>query len=56
MAAISWAAGFHVVLLPTFAIEFLPFADYLPTWTAAVAFLVSYRRRRGYFAGDAPPT
>lgn len=55
MAAISWAIGFHVVLLPTFALEFLPFADYLPTWTAAVWFLVGYRRRRGYFAGGAPP-
>jgi len=56
MAVISWAIGFHVILLPTFALEFLPFADYLPTWTAAVAFLVGFRKRRGYFAeGEAPP-
>jgi hypothetical protein len=56
MVVISWAIGFHVVLLPTFAIELLPVSDFLPTWTAAVAFLVGFRRRRGYFAGGAPPT
>jgi len=46
MIAISWLLGFHVVLLPTFALEFLPFSDLLPTWTGAVAFLVTFRRRR----------
>ena len=46
MAVISWAIGFHVVLLPTFAIELLPISDFLPTWTGAVAFLVAFRRRR----------
>jgi hypothetical protein len=51
MGVISWAIGFHVVLLPTFALEFLPFSDYLPSWTAAVAFLVGYRRRRAMHAG-----
>ena len=46
MIVISRAIGFHVVLLPTFALEFLPFSDYLPSWTAAVWFLVGFRRRR----------
>ena len=52
MAAISWAIGFHVILLPTFALEFLPFSDMLPTWTASVAFLVGFRRRRTIEAGS----
>ena len=52
MALISWAIGFHVILLPTFALEFLPFSDMLPTWTAAVAFLVGFRRRRAVQAGS----
>ncbi len=58
MIAISRLIGFHVVLLPTFAIELLPLTDMLPTWTGAVALVVALRRRRqgGYFAGDAPPT
>ena len=46
MIVISRAIGFHLVLLPTFALEFLPFSDMLPTWTGAVAFLVTFRRRR----------
>ena len=46
MIAVSRAIGFHVILLPTFALEFLPMADMLPTWTGAVAFLVSFRQRR----------
>ena len=52
MAAISWAIGFHVVLLPTFAVELLPVSEFLPTWTAAVAFLVGFRRRRAVTAGS----
>src|SRR5258708_11350606 len=46
MIAISWAIGFHVILLPTFALEFLPLTDMLPTWTGAVAIVVALRRRR----------
>jgi hypothetical protein len=46
MIAISIAIGFHVVLLPTFALEFLPLTDMLPTWTGAVAIVVALRRRR----------
>ena len=46
MVLVSWAIGFHVVLLPTFALEWLPVTDMLPTWTGAVALVVSLRRRR----------
>src|ERR1043165_8538143 len=38
--------GFHPLLLPTFALEFLPIADMLPTWTGCVAIVVSLRRRQ----------
>ena len=38
--------GFHPLLLPTFALEFLPVADMLPTWTGCVAIVVSLRKRQ----------
>jgi len=56
MTLISWAIGFHVVLVPTFVVEFLPISDFLPTWTAAVAFLVGFRRRRAVPGGTARST
>ena len=37
--------GFHPLLLPTFALEFLPVADMLPTWTGCVAVVVALRKR-----------
>ena len=40
------AIGFHPLLLPTFAIEFLPIIDMLPTWTACVALVVSLRKKQ----------
>ena len=46
MIAISRAIGFHVLLLPTFAIEFLPITDMLPTWTGCVALVVGMRRKQ----------
>jgi hypothetical protein len=46
MLAISRAIGFHVLLLPTFALEFLPITDMLPTWTGAVALVVGLRRKQ----------
>ena len=36
--------GFHPLLLPTFALEFLPVADMLPTWTGCVAIVVALRK------------
>ncbi len=52
--AISRAIGFHVLLLPTFALEFLPLTDMLPTWTGAVALVVGLRRRQNVARRDAP--
>ena len=37
--------GFHVLLLPTFAIELVPLIEDFPTWTACVAAVVALRRR-----------
>ena len=38
--------GFHMLLLPTFALEFLPLADMLPTWTGSIAIIVALRKRQ----------
>ena|SRR5689334_13358146 len=56
MIAISRAIGFHVLLLPTFAIEFLPVTDMLPTWTGAVALVVGLRRKQGLYRPAPVPT
>ena len=40
-----WAIGFHLLLLPTFAVEFIPVADMLPTWTACVIAVIALRKR-----------
>jgi hypothetical protein len=37
--------GFHWLLLPTFAIEFIPFVDALPTWTACTVAVIVLRKR-----------
>jgi hypothetical protein len=46
--------GFHFALLPTFALEFLPFTDMLPTWTGCVAIVVALRRRDELATPPAP--
>ena len=46
MILISRAIGFHPLLLPTFALEFLPMTDMLPTWTGCVALVVSLRKKQ----------
>jgi hypothetical protein len=44
---LTWRAiGFHPLLLPTFALEFIPIIDMLPTWTACVALVVSLRKKQ----------
>jgi len=44
---LAWRAiGFHPLLLPTFALEFIPVLDMLPTWTACVALVVSLRQKQ----------
>ncbi len=43
---LTWRViGFHPLLLPTFALEFLPIVDWLPTWTGCVAIVVALRKR-----------
>lgn len=37
--------GFHVLLLPTFIIEFIPLVDMLPTWTGCVVAVLALRKR-----------
>jgi hypothetical protein len=55
-AAITWRLlGFHPLLLPTFAVEFLPVSDMLPLWTGCVALVVAARKRQ-QLAAPPPPT
>jgi hypothetical protein len=55
-AAATWRLlGFHPLLLPTFAIEFLPLVDALPTWTGCVALVVALRRRQQTSGPPASP-
>jgi len=46
--------GFHILLLPTFAIELLPVTDLLPTWTGCVALVIA-RRKTQQRLQPAPP-
>ena len=48
--------GFHPLLLPTFALEFLPVADMLPTWTGCVAIVVALRSRQQQAMTPSPPS
>src|SRR2546421_8271124 len=42
---LTWRVlGVHPLLLPTFALELLPVADLLPTWTGCVALVVMLRK------------
>ena len=47
MYVTSRLLGFHPLLLPTFVLEFVPFTDMLPTWTACVALVIRLRKRHG---------
>ena len=52
---LTWnVIGFHPLLLPTFAIELLPIADWLPTWTGCVALVVALRQRQQAVAPPPP--
>ena len=55
MALTSWVIGFHWLLLPTFAIEFIPLLDELPTWTACVIAVIALRKREQKVPPAAPP-
>jgi hypothetical protein len=52
MALTMLTIGFHLLLLPTFVIEFIPGVDMLPTWTACVIAVIALRKRG---QSDAPP-
>jgi hypothetical protein len=39
------AIGFHLLLLPTFVVKFIPVLDMLPTWTACVIYVGAMRKR-----------
>lgn len=45
MALTIWLVGFHLLLLPTFVVEFIPFVDMLPTWTGCVIAVIALRKR-----------
>jgi hypothetical protein len=47
--------GFHVLLLPTFAVEFIPVVDMLPTWTGCVMAVIVLRRRTERQQPTPPP-
>lgn len=44
--------GFHMLLLPTFIVEFIPVVDVLPTWTACTLAVIYFRKRA---QGAVPP-
>lgn len=46
--------GFHVLLLPTFILEFIPVAGMLPTWTACVGTVIVLRRRAETNSSEQP--
>jgi hypothetical protein len=52
----AWAIGFHLLLLPTFAVELVPVVDMLPTWTACVIAVVALRKREQRSASPTPPS
>jgi hypothetical protein len=45
MILTMWLIGFHLLLLPTFAVEFIPVVDLLPTWTGCVIAVIALRKR-----------
>ena len=49
----AWAIGFHLLLLPTFLVEFFPVVDMLPTWSACVIAVIALRKRE---QSAVPPT
>jgi len=55
MLLTCWLLGFHWLLLPTFALEFVPLADELPTWTACVAAVIVLRKRQQRPPPPLPP-
>jgi hypothetical protein len=46
---ISRLIGFHWALLPTLALELIPFIDLAPTWFACVSYVISRRKKEGRY-------
>ena len=44
MGLTMWLLGFHLLLLPTFVVEFVPVMDMLPTWTGCVIAVIALRK------------
>jgi hypothetical protein len=44
--------GFHWVLLPTLALELIPFVDLAPTWLACVSYVISRRKKEGRYVEE----
>src|SRR5262245_43689949 len=55
MIVLTAILGFHPAFLPTFIIEILPIADWLPTWTGCVAIVLALRRRQTPTPPPPPP-
>ena len=45
MVIVMALIGFHILLLPTFAIEIVPVVDAFPTWTACVVAVIALHRK-----------
>ena len=45
MALVTFAIGFHVLLLPSFVLELVPILNDFPTWTGCVIAVIALRRR-----------
>lgn len=55
MLVTIWLIGFHLLLLPTFAIEFIPVIDAIPTWTGCVIAVIALRGQQQYRPPTNPP-
>lgn len=49
---ISRLIGFHWALLPTLALELIPFIDLAPTWFACVSYVISKRKKEGRYVEE----
>jgi hypothetical protein len=49
---ISRLIGFHWALLPTLAIELIPFVDLAPAWVACVSYVIAKRKRQGRYVEE----
>lgn len=54
MVLTTWLLGFHLLLLPTFVVEFIPIVDMLPTWTGCALAVIALRKRGAQNPQPAP--